>query len=155
MGVLHLEIIVDRLKREFNVDANVGRPQVAYRELVSKPREKVQGKFVRQTGGSGQYGDVTINLLPQEPERGLRVHRPDRRRQDPQGVHPGASTPASRRRWDRAFSCRLRPVVDIKIELIDGSYHDVDSSRARVQDRRLHGVPGSDEAREAGSCSSP
>src|SRR5438045_3844337 len=62
MGELHLEIIVDRLKREFNVDANVGRPQVAYRETVSKPAEKVQGRFVRQTGGSGQYGDAVINL---------------------------------------------------------------------------------------------
>src|SRR5204863_1007519 len=57
MGELHLEIIVDRLKREFNVDANVGRPQVAYRETISKPAEKIRGKFVRQTGGSGQYGD--------------------------------------------------------------------------------------------------
>src|SRR5690349_22352789 len=60
MGELHLEIIVDRLKREFNVDANVGRPQVAYRETVSRPVEKVQGRFVRQTGGSGQYGDAVI-----------------------------------------------------------------------------------------------
>src|SRR5213595_4172756 len=70
IGELHLEIIVDRLKREFNVDANVGRPQVAYRETVSKPVEKVQGKFVRQTGGSGQYGDAVINLAPQTPGTG-------------------------------------------------------------------------------------
>ncbi len=70
MGELHLEIIVDRLKREFNVDANVGRPQVAYRETISKPAEKVQGRFVRQTGGSGQYGDAVINLYPQEPGEG-------------------------------------------------------------------------------------
>src|SRR4051812_11035743 len=70
MGELHLEIIVDRLKREFNVDANVGRPQVAYRETVSRPAERIQGKFVRQTGGSGQYGDAVINLLPQEPGAG-------------------------------------------------------------------------------------
>ena len=70
MGELHLEIIVDRLKREFNVDANVGRPQVAYRETISKPAERVQGKFVRQTGGSGQYGDAVINLTPQEPGAG-------------------------------------------------------------------------------------
>src|SRR5205814_9997227 len=70
MGELHLEILVDRLLREFKVDANVGRPQVAYRETVSKPAEKVQGKFVRQTGGSGQYGDVVINLYPQEPGKG-------------------------------------------------------------------------------------
>ena len=70
MGELHLEIIVDRLKREFNVDANVGRPQVAYRETISKPAEKIRGRFVRQTGGSGQYGDVAINLYPQEPGAG-------------------------------------------------------------------------------------
>src|SRR5205807_9706653 len=70
MGELHLEIIIDRLKREFNVDANVGRPQVAYRETISKPAEKIQGKFVRQTGGSGQYGDAGINLFPQEPGAG-------------------------------------------------------------------------------------
>ncbi|MFL6005509.1 MAG: elongation factor G, partial [Gaiellaceae bacterium] len=70
MGELHLEIIVDRLLREFKVDANVGRPQVAYRETVSKPAERVQGRFVRQTGGSGQYGDAVINLLPQEPGAG-------------------------------------------------------------------------------------
>src|SRR5256714_6380834 len=70
MGELHLEIIVDRLKREFNVDANVGRPQVAYRETISKPAEQIRGKFVRQTGGSRQHGDVVINLYPQEPVAG-------------------------------------------------------------------------------------
>ena len=88
MGELHLEIIVDRLKREFNVDANVGRPQVAYRETISQPAEKIQGRFVRQTGGSGQYGDAVINLLPAGAGRRLRVRRQDRRRQDPEGVHP-------------------------------------------------------------------
>src|SRR5437763_14181149 len=67
MGELHLEIIVDRLMREFKVDANVGRPQVAYRETAGQPVERIQGRFVRQTGGSGQYGDVIINLLPQAP----------------------------------------------------------------------------------------
>ena len=87
MGELHLEIIIDRLKREFNVEANVGRPQVAYRETISKPAEKIQGKFVRQTGGSGQYGDAVINLYPQDAGRGLRLRGQDRRRQDPQGVH--------------------------------------------------------------------
>src|SRR5256885_10334037 len=73
MGELHLEIIVDRLKREFNVDANVGRPQVAYRETISKPAEKIRGKFVRQTGGSGQYGDAVINPYPQEPGAGYEL----------------------------------------------------------------------------------
>src|SRR5262249_14415463 len=70
IGELHLEIIVDRLKREFNVDANVGRPQVAYRETAGRPVDKVQGKFVRQTGGSGQYGDAVIDLEPNEPGAG-------------------------------------------------------------------------------------
>src|SRR5205807_2024276 len=77
MGELHLEIIVDRLKREFNVDANVGRPQVAYRETISKPAEKVQGRFVRQTGGSGQYGDAVINLYPLEPTMAVEVTTPE------------------------------------------------------------------------------
>src|SRR5213075_2958957 len=70
MGELHLEIIVDRLTREFNVDANVGRPQVAYRETVSKPVEKIEGRFVRQTGGRGQYGHAVINLEPMDPGDG-------------------------------------------------------------------------------------
>src|SRR5262249_56029284 len=70
MGELHLEIIVDRLMREFSVDANVGRPQVAYRETAGKPAEKIEGKFVRQTGGRGQYGHAVINLEPGEPGSG-------------------------------------------------------------------------------------
>ena len=126
MGELHLEIIVDRLKREFNVDANVGRPQVAYRETVSKPAEKVQGKFVRQTGGSGQYGDVTINLLPQEPGAGYEFT--DR---IVGGKIPKEYIPAVNAGIQEAMGSGILagyPVVDIKIELIDGSYHDVDSS---------------------------
>src|ERR687897_2706397 len=70
MGELHLEIIVDRLMREFNVDANVGRPQVAYRETISRPVEKIEGRFVRQTGGRGQFGHAIINLEPAEPGEG-------------------------------------------------------------------------------------
>src|SRR6202007_532157 len=70
MGELHLEIIVDRLMREFKVDANVGRPQVAYRETVGNKVEKIQGRFLRQTGGSGQCGDAVINLEPNEPGGG-------------------------------------------------------------------------------------
>src|SRR5881275_3021857 len=70
MGELHLEIIVDRLLREFSVDANVGRPQVAYRETISRPAEKIEGRFVRQTGGRGQFGHAVINLLPMEPGAG-------------------------------------------------------------------------------------
>jgi elongation factor G len=71
MGELHLEIIVDRMMREFKVDANVGRPQVAYRETVRKRVEKVEGKFIRQSGGKGQYGHVVINIAPMEPGQGF------------------------------------------------------------------------------------
>jgi elongation factor G len=126
MGELHLEIIVDRLKREFNVDANVGRPQVAYRETISKPAEKIQGKFVRQTGGSGQYGDAVINLLPQEPGAGYEFV----------DKIVGGKIP---KEYIKPIDEGIReamgsgvlagyPVVDVKVELIDGSYHDVDSS---------------------------
>jgi len=126
MGELHLEIIVDRLKREFNVEANVGRPQVAYRETVSKPAEKIQGKFVRQTGGSGQYGDVVINLYPQEPGEGYVF----------EDKIVGGKIP---KEYIKPVDEGIReamgsgilagyPVVDVKIELVDGSYHDVDSS---------------------------
>ncbi len=126
MGELHLEIIIDRLKREFNVDANVGRPQVAYRETISKPAEKIQGKFVRQTGGSGQYGDAVINLLPQAP--GVGYEFVDK--------IVGGKIP---KEYIKPIDEGIReamgsgilagyPVVDVKVELIDGSYHDVDSS---------------------------
>jgi elongation factor G len=126
MGELHLEIIVDRLKREFNVDANVGRPQVAYRETVSKPAERVQGKFVRQTGGSGQYGDAVINLYPQEPGAGYVF----------EDKIVGGKIP---REYIKPIDEGIQeamgsgvlagyPVVDVRVELVDGSYHDVDSS---------------------------
>ncbi|HEY3550661.1 MAG TPA: elongation factor G [Gaiellaceae bacterium] len=126
MGELHLEIIVDRLKREFNVDANVGRPQVAYRETISKPAEKIQGKFVRQTGGSGQYGDVVINLHPQDAGAGYEFV--DR---IVGGKIPKEYIPAVDAGIQEAMGSGILagyPVVDIKIELVDGSYHDVDSS---------------------------
>ncbi len=126
MGELHLEIIVDRLMREFKVEANVGRPQVAYRETVGKPAEKVQGKFVRQTGGSGQYGDAVINLLPQAP--GVGYEFVDK---IVGGKIPREYIPAIDAGIQEAMGSGILagyPVVDIKIELIDGSYHDVDSS---------------------------
>ena len=126
MGELHLEIIVDRLKREFNVDANVGRPQVAYRETITKPAEKIQGKFVRQTGGSGQYGDAVINLYPQEPGAGYEFVD-----KIVGGKIPKEYIPAVDAGIQEAMGSGILagyPVVDIKIELVDGSYHDVDSS---------------------------
>jgi elongation factor G len=126
MGELHLEIIVDRLMREFKVDANVGRPQVAYRETVSKPAERVQGKFVRQTGGSGQYGDAVINLLPQEPGAGYVFED-----KIVGGKIPKEYIKPIDEGIQEAMSSGVLagyPVVDVKVELIEGSYHDVDSS---------------------------
>ena len=126
MGELHLEIIVDRLLREFRVDANVGRPQVAYRETVSRPAERVQGKFVRQTGGSGQYGDVVINLLPQAPGAGYEFV---------DKIVGGKIPKEYIRPVDEGIQEAMNagvlagyPVVDVKVELVEGSYHDVDSS---------------------------
>src|SRR5207237_96468 len=126
VGERHLEIISDRLKREFNVDANVGRPQVAYRETISRPIEKVQGKFVRQTGGSGQYGDAVINLLPQEPGQGYEFAD-----KIVGGKIPKEYIPAINSGIQEAMGSGVLagyPVVDVKVELVDGSYHQVDSS---------------------------
>jgi len=126
MGELHLEIIIDRLKREFNVDANVGRPQVAYRETVSKPAERVQGRFVRQTGGSGQYGDVVINLYPQEPGAGYEfVDKIVGGKIPREYIAPVDA--GIREAMDSGVLAGY-PVVDVKVELVDGSYHEVDSS---------------------------
>jgi elongation factor G len=126
MGELHLEIIVDRLTREFRVDANVGRPQVAYRETVSKPVEKVEGRFVRQTGGRGQYGHAVINLRPTPPGEGYEFV--DR---IVGGIIPREYIPSVDLGIQEAMESGLLagfPVVDIRIELVDGSYHEVDSS---------------------------
>ncbi|HEV8248754.1 MAG TPA: elongation factor G [Gaiellaceae bacterium] len=126
MGELHLEIIVDRLTREFKVDANVGRPQVAYRETVGRPVEKVQGRFVRQTGGRGQYGDAVINLLSLDPGEGYEFV--DR---IVGGAIPKEYIPSVDLGIQEAMESGILagyPVVDIKVELVDGSYHEVDSS---------------------------
>jgi elongation factor G len=126
MGELHLEIIVDRLKREFNVDANVGRPQVAYRETASRPVERVQGRFVRQTGGSGQYGDAVINLYPQEPGAGYEFEDKIVGGKIPKEYIPAVD--AGIREAMGSGVLAGYPVVDVKVQLVDGSYHDVDSS---------------------------
>jgi elongation factor G len=126
MGELHLEIIVDRLMREFKVDANVGRPQVAYRETVGKRVEKVRGRFVRQTGGRGQYGDATINVEPAGPGEGYEFV--DR---IVGGAIPKEYIPSIDLGIQEAMESGILagfPVVDVRIELVDGSYHDVDSS---------------------------
>jgi elongation factor G len=126
MGELHLEIIVDRLKREFNVDANVGRPQVAYRETAGQAVQNVRGKFVRQTGGRGQYGDVVINLSPAGQGEGYEFVD-----KIVGGKIPKEYIPAVDLGTQEAMESGIvagYPVVDVRVELVDGSYHDVDSS---------------------------
>ncbi|MDS4021226.1 MAG: elongation factor G [Candidatus Competibacter sp.] len=125
MGELHLEIIVDRLKREFKVDANVGRPRVAYRETIRKMVEQ-EGKFVRQSGGRGQYGHVWLRLEPQEPGAGYEFVNGI-----VGGVVPREYVPAV----DKGVQEQMEkgvlagyPVVDVKVTIFDGSYHEVDSS---------------------------
>lgn len=125
MGELHLEIIVDRMKREFNVQANVGRPQVAYRETIKKKQE-AETKYVRQTGGRGQYGHVILTVEPQEPGKGYEFVN-----KIVGGVIPREYIPAVDKGIKEALTSGTLagyPVVDVKVELIDGSYHEVDSS---------------------------
>jgi elongation factor G len=126
MGELHLEIIVDRLMREFKVDANVGRPQVAYRETIGKRVERVEGKFVRQTGGRGQYGHAVINMEPAQPGEGY-----DFLDRIVGGKIPKEYIPSIDLGIQEAMDSGVLagyPVVDIRVELVEGSYHDVDSS---------------------------
>jgi elongation factor G len=126
MGELHLEIIVDRLLREFKVDANVGRPQVAYRETISKPVHKVEGRFVRQTGGRGQYGHVVVDMEPAEPGEGYEFLD-----KIVGGKVPREFIPAVDLGIQEAMESGILagyPVVDVRVSLTDGSYHDVDSS---------------------------
>jgi len=125
MGELHLEIIVDRMKREFNVDANVGAPQVAYRETIRKTVEQ-EGKFIRQSGGRGQYGHVWLRIEPQEIGAGYEFVN-----EIVGGVVPKEFIPAV----DKGIQEQLKsgilagyPVLDVKVSLFDGSYHDVDSN---------------------------
>src|SRR5256714_1097798 len=126
MGELHLEIIVDRLLREFNVDANVGRPQVAYRETVSKPVEKVEGKFVRQTGGRGQYGHVVINMEPGDPGDGYEFLDKIVGGKIPREYISSVDLGIQEAMESGVLAgC---PVVDLRVMLVDGSYHEVDSS---------------------------
>jgi elongation factor G len=125
MGELHLEIIVDRMKREFNVVANVGAPQVSYRETIRVKIEQ-EGKFVRQSGGRGQYGHVYLRLEPQEPGTGYEFVN-----QIVGGVVPKEYIPAVDKGVQEAMTSGVLagfPVVDVKVTLYDGSYHEVDSS---------------------------
>jgi elongation factor G len=126
MGELHLEIIVDRMMREFKVDANVGRPQVAYRETIRKRVEKVEGKFIRQSGGKGQYGHCVINMEPSETGAGFVFED-----KIVGGVIPrefiGPIEQGIKEAMENGVMAGY-PVVDVKVELVFGSYHDVDSS---------------------------
>ena len=125
MGELHLEIIVDRLLREFNVGANVGRPQVAYKETVRKAVEQ-QGRFIRQTGGRGQYGDVWIKLEPQAPGAGFEFVDAVRGGAIPREYISAVEKGVREATGNGALAGY--PIVDVKVTLFDGSYHDVDSS---------------------------
>jgi elongation factor G len=126
MGELHLEIIVDRMKREFSVEANVGQPQVAYRETIRRDSVEQEGKFIRQSGGRGQYGHVWLRLSQNETGKGFEFINSIKG-----GVVPNEYIPAIRSGIEEAMSNGViagYPVVDIKAELYDGSYHEVDSS---------------------------
>ena len=126
MGELHLEVLVDRMIREFNVEANVGKPQVAYRETIRKRVEKVNAKFARQTGGRGQYGHAVINIEPAEANEGFVFDNKIKG-----GTIPTEYIPAVKQGIEEALQNGVKagyPLVDVKVELVDGSYHDVDSS---------------------------
>ena len=145
MGELHLEIIVDRMKREFGVEANVGKPQVAYRETVRKTVTDVEGKFVRQSGGKGQYGHVVFTLEPQEAGKGFEFVDAIKG-----GVVPREYIPAVEKGVVEALTTGVLagyPVVDVKVTLTFGSYHDVDSSEQAFKMAAIFGFK--DAARKA------
>ena len=126
MGELHLEILVDRMKREFGVEATVGKPQVAYRETIRKTCDEVEGKFVKQSGGRGQYGHVVLKLEPQEPGKGYEFVDAIKG-----GVVPREFIPAVDKGIRESLNAGVLagyPVVDVKATLFFGSYHDVDSN---------------------------
>jgi elongation factor G len=125
MGELHLEVLVDRMLREFKVDANVGRPQVSYRETIRSKAERVEGRFVRQTGGSGQYGIVYIDIEPAPGEGFDFVNRIKG------GAVPSEFIPAVEKGIEEALDTGVKagyPMVDVRVTLVDGKYHDTDSS---------------------------
>ena len=126
MGELHLEIIVDRMKREFGVEANVGAPQVAYRETIRKDVDKVEGKFVKQTGGRGQYGHVWLKLEPQVPGKGYEFVDAIKGGSVPREYIPAVQKGVADSLTNGVLAGY--PVVDVKVTLFDGSYHEVDSN---------------------------
>ena len=146
MGELHLEILVDRMKREFKVDASVGRPQVAYKETIKKTAE-AEGKYIRQSGGRGQYGHVWLRIEPQERGKGFEFENEIRG-----GVIPQEFIPAAEKGVKEALEKGVvagYPLVDVKVALYDGSYHDVDSSESAFK------IAGSMALQEAAKRASP
>jgi elongation factor G len=147
MGELHLEIIVDRMQREFKVDANIGRPQVAYRETIKKRVDKVEGKFIRQSGGKGQYGHVVINVFPSEQGKGFIFED-----KIVGGVIPREFINPVENGIREALEGGIiagYPMVDVTVELVYGSYHDVDSSEMAFK------IAGSMAVKEAAKRANP
>jgi elongation factor G len=146
MGELHLEVIVDRMKREYKVEANTGRPQVSYRETISRPA-RAEGRFVRQTGGRGQYGHCVLEVAPREPGEGFLFED-----KTVGGSIPREFISPVRRGVEMALQSGPRagyPVVDVHVQVVDGSYHDVDSSEMAFE------TAGSIGMREALNKASP
>jgi elongation factor G len=147
MGELHLEVLVDRMLREFNVDANVGKPQVAYRETVRKTVEKVETRYVRQTGGKGQYGHVVITLEPTGPGGGYEFID-----KITGGAIPKEYIPSVDAGIQESITSGVLagyPTVDIRVTLTYGSYHDVDSSEMAFK------IAGSMAIKKAANLASP
>jgi elongation factor G len=147
MGELHLEVLVDRMLREFNVDANVGKPQVAYRETIRKAVENVSGRYVRQTGGRGQYGHAVINLEPTGPGGGYEFVD-----KITGGAIPKEYIPSVDAGIQEALTSGVLagyPMVDVRVTLVDGSYHEVDSSEMAFK------IAGSMAVKEAARKASP
>ncbi len=145
MGELHLEVLIDRLRREFKVEANVGKPQVAYRETITRPA-KAQGRFVRQSGGRGQFGDVHLEVEPLEKGKGFEFEN-----KIIGGSIPKEYIPAVESGVKEALSTGVvagYPVVDVKVSLVDGSYHEVDSSEMAF---KIAGSMGFKEAMQRGA----
>ena len=140
MGELHLEVMVDRLRREFGVDANVGRPQVAYRETIRKSIEQ-ESRFVRQTGGRGQYGHVFLRIEPTESGTGFEFVRQDHGRGHSKRIHTGGPPKGVEEQMKNGILAGF-PVVDVRVTLYDGSYPRGRLERGRLPGRRLPRVPG-------------
>ena len=147
MGELHLEILVERMRREFKVEANVGRPQVAYRETIRQAVQEAEGKFIRQSGGRGQYGHVVINLEPVEPGHGFVFEDKIVGGTIPR-EYIGPVEQGIKEALENGVLAGY-PVVDVKVELVDGSYHDVDSSEIAFK------IAGSMAFKEAASRAKP